>query len=586
MPGERTKSRKEAEGQAAQEKELEKTNPFLAPARPFSCPKQTVAAADRTGVAISQSKTVRLDRRIDELISALINGLDEKDVERDAQAPAREAYACLLNELGKKDMHAGMAEGTAYLTSFRNIITAISSFTGYGQCKAASIVKSFLEPLPFEDLPPLELRSLQGLEAALKSATRLDKRRQEDFLLAFLYRSYESKSEVREYMEIVNKFASFDDEQFRMLVRAMGHLMGDERRACADFLLGSQFGGMMDRFMRISDRGGPSSKSNAFSSFCSSVDRMTWAALYVGYTGEGAWNDIRAACRLSTQFADNELCGFFACCGCQAVKEAGNDDGKKLAIRKMTGTLGGLGIETYQRYNPEILENIYRTATDKDFSKGKRIAFVALAKDDWNGAFEEDIKHYEKLISLGYNLALCEDGTDIGVIRRFFNNGMTPGFNSAVGGRTYDLAIFGAHGDIWGMNYGGLSFSMLLGNSSENLELSDYGRKSFRKGVLAPKLSEKSTIILWSCSTGSESIWRLIPGYVLFGFRANPGSFKNVSSMLEALANKEGDGKVAKVFAPDRPSYISDFVTEPDGFVCGAKYASGAKTTEYGPKTY
>jgi hypothetical protein len=228
-----------------------------------------------------------------------------------------------------------------------------------------------------------------------------------------------------------------------------------------------------------------------------------------------------------------------------------------------------LGIEFYERYDPDILENVYRTATDKGFSKGKKIAMVVLNKNDWNGAFGDHSQIYRSLVENNYALVICEAGNEREVVARLFGQGVDRVENAnAVSGRKYDFLILGGHGDPASIDFGGWTKEQWDNPLFGRIDVSDYRPYSAQvgKGAWKGLFTPDASIGFASCSTGGE----IEKGSEI----SNPGNFQNVMEMVGTLA-------MTRVFAPKSQTNLTGLVFK-NGRVVGVEYRD-AETKMYRP---
>lgn len=232
-----------------------------------------------------------------------------------------------------------------------------------------------------------------------------------------------------------------------------------------------------------------------------------------------------------------------------------------------------LGITNFERYGEKVLESAYLTATDAAFSKGKKVAFVGLAKDDPWGSFADDIKTYESLLGKGYCIALCEAGTDVELAARFLENGVLDSNHSVLGLRTYDLVVLGGHGDsseMW-LGSGNIKIkdemakmpkyaSAFTTQTPVALSLEDAGASHlFTRGAWSKKISKNASVVIMCCSSGS------LEGEKKAGF-------SNTQQMFGWLMSPADGSKRIKFFAPYEASGLERLVYGDNGNVEYATY--------------
>ena len=171
------------------------------------------------------------------------------------------------------------------------------------------------------------------------------------------------------------------------------------------------------------------------------------------------------------------------------------------------------GIKSFGRYPLELLIHQYSHRYDKE----KPYGVLLYPRDDWNGAFSTDGEVLENLLtrirSLDFNLRIyeCEDKVDLvsalNDARHKFGK--------------ISFAVIGGHGSKDSIQFGDKN------DSDHNL----YKEDLLKKGAPAVTHAfvENPSIILQSCSTGIQN-----------------GIGQQMSSMG------------AKVYAPDRPTFVSD----------------------------
>lgn len=226
-------------------------------------------------------------------------------------------------------------------------------------------------------------------------------------------------------------------------------------------------------------------------------------------------------------------------------------EGKEARFEKVKEIIGTfkdkLGIDLIYRYSTEVLENAYETATNPQFSQGKKLALIVTAKADENGAFEQNNEHFLDLIKHDFCLVLSEASTDGEVGERVKNHGGLG--KDALEGRKFNLLLLGAHGEP-----GGMTFSNIMFSSKGRLDRDDLGKLG-GKGTWSEALEQDATVVLWSCSTGAF---------------AEPvsGLYMNMQETMRALAGR-------KVFAPNFVASIRGMAyDENTGNVIGAYYSN------------
>ena len=271
--------------------------------------------------------------------------------------------------------------------------------------------------------------------------------------------------------------------------------------------------------------------------------------------------------------------------GCDGVKSQKTLEGKVREIKERIKVLEELGIEFVGRCPPGALESTYLVATGKaDMSR--KLAIIVMPKADWNGAFYSGSGLYQSLLDNGYNVLICEAGTDGELAERFFNYGrreknaagnshFCPG---QAGHVRYDLAVFAGHGTPETLFLG--TSQATLGPATLDVE-DEFMLKKY--GNWNGMLTKKARVCLWACSTGAD--WHLkapdVGGMLdMFG-KAVPFIFISASAFLldvtdrmvskDNLMRKMGDLTGAETWAPDEPSPDKAFVFK-DGNVIGIKY--------------
>jgi len=286
--------------------------------------------------------------------------------------------------------------------------------------------------------------------------------------------------------------------------------------------------------------------------------------------------------------------------GCEGVKSQKTMEGKVREIRERIKVLEELGIEFVGRFQPEALESTYLVATGKaDMSR--KLAIIVMPKADWNGSLYSGSGLYQSLLDNGYNVLICEAGTDGELAERFFNYGRREKnaaknfhFHPGKADHTrYALAVFAGHGTPETLSLG--TNQATFGPATLDVEDEFMLRKY---GNWKEMLTEKAPVCLWACSTGAD--WHMLMPDVgglieMFG-KAVPYIIISPNAFLLGVANqmvsknnlmrKMGDITGAETFAPGEPTYDKAFEFE-GGNVIGIKYY-GKKgediTRSYRPK--
>ena len=259
---------------------------------------------------------------------------------------------------------------------------------------------------------------------------------------------------------------------------------------------------------------------------------------------------------------------------CEGVKSQPTMEGKVAEIKKRMDALKRNGIDYPERFTPRVLENAYLTATGKaekldEKGRPKKLALIVLNKSDWNGSFFlQDDSLYEGLLDKGYNLAICEAGSDGEAAERFFNYGKlekdarsNAHFRQGKAGHAvYDLMVLGGHGAVRKVMLGDTTPWDYVFAKKTMLNIGDHGRLK-EYGDWGAMFSKKGTIVLVSCSTGGKNIFSYL------------GRFDNVADMLSDVSRR-------KTIGPTESSYFRELVFDKDNFVADAKYGSGGEAVE------
>ncbi len=644
-----------------EEKRKERTYEGLLPKQPSSADlfNPQPARQDKTGFLVTKTSTLRFMGEARTLISKmtneLINSIDVDWMRSLADDPGRPIFhqnSALWTESLKNKHQEHMQnleekvsgrlqemlekldkkEQTKCLEHFLNAIKAAGTCREEFRYYFLSLAGKVLE----ENGGNSETGKFEFLDRVVGSAASLKNRYGNNPFGALIEKQYCNSIKpgggVPEDLPTITKALSVLNETekqvFEIMAEKIQTLGFDNVEHVAAFCLSDGCRRLMARIASSKDRFGEGLRSitgRTFQEFVKSSNTM---------------EELTSALKLSAEFRDDELAGFFALYHCESVTKSAESVRKMrkalnfseetppeyYQIKKMLSVMEKLDLQTYHRYSPKMLENIYRTATEAAFSDGKRLACVVLPKSDYNNVAGGEAHLYESLIDHGYNLVMCETAKDVDVIRRFLNNGMEPGNTSAVGSRTYDLAVFEAHGTINAMAYDYTedNFRSLLGpllDEGGRLTPGDISKvsqevvekykkypgmveekdKYFQPGIMAPKLSKKATVCLFSCFSGADIYDEMVSAvkgnadkenrtetYLELGnnilsiFMFLDLEFRNTMEGISELANKEGDGKVAKVCAAETSTSARKFIFDEDGFAEGVEYYRGA-TKEYAP---
>ena len=259
---------------------------------------------------------------------------------------------------------------------------------------------------------------------------------------------------------------------------------------------------------------------------------------------------------------------------CDGVKSQPTIGGKVAEIQKRIAALKQNGIDYPERVTPRVLENAYLTATgnaEKLDGKGrpKKLAIIVLNKSDWNGAFfRQDDDLYHGLLDKGYNLVICEAGSDSEAAERFFNYGKlekdaksNAHFRQGKADHAvYDVMVIGGHGSVRLVALGSITPWDYVFAKKTMLNIGDYGRLK-EYGDWGSMFSKKGSIVLVSCSTGGRNIF------------SHMGRFDNVADMLSDVSSR-------KTIGPAESSYFRELVFDKDNFVTDARYGNGGEAVE------
>jgi hypothetical protein len=554
------------------------------PLEPVSMPT-IPAGRDRTEFYISRDiayqKISKVAKGIEKAFAALES--DDREIKEEiyhAAKPAKDAYLKIMERIKGKSL----PEQLQWLETFARIVATGRAFIPYIEYEYGPNVedndaprKKAMEALcDFTSCRAIGIEDLRQFEKAIASLARSEPTRigEQQALAIFWWGVRNNHDAHRNLMDFVGMAAKTSEMEASVALMALISL-GKLKRL--DVIEGNalfasrEFVDFVARFGKIKDSQGTADESCAFWSFAKFLERAP------------SIEAVKKEMTFAEKYIDNSRLGaYFGICGCDIVKSQPNETEKMRKALGMIFTFDKLGLEYFQRYSPKILENAYLTATDPEFSKNKRVAFVGLNKSDWNWSFTKKAAALEELIDRGYALAIWETKWDVDLIFRFLNNGMVAGASSALGSKTCDLAVIGGHGNPAGTTVGNELATDSKGSGS--LALDDYMQDHpFMPGVMAPKLSKKATIVLWSCGTGNETPNK--EEKELISHMGNAGNFKNMMFMVGALANAKNDGKVAKVIAPKISTSMKRFKFEKDGFVSGAEYDEGESIVSvYSPK--
>jgi len=283
-----------------------------------------------------------------------------------------------------------------------------------------------------------------------------------------------------------------------------------------------------------------SKKEGALGQFRVELPKFAMGITRTG-TREGAGLELY---EFAKQLQKNEVPYLAAFYGTEIVQQLETKEERLEKVKEMIGVFRDkLGIEFLYRYQQDVIENVYRTATDPEFSKGKKLALIITAKSDYNGAFEKNWGNYSELIRNGYCLTIAEAALDTEVGERVKTHGGLG--ESALGKRKYDFLALGAHGTREGMAF---SDTFSGKGSLDMLDVQKLGGKA----AWSDYLSENAVVALWSCSTGAIS-------------EGTKDPFLNMKGAIRDLAQR-------KVFAPVADASIDRILYDDKGNVNGMNY--------------
>jgi hypothetical protein len=125
-----------------------------------------------------------------------------------------------------------------------------------------------------------------------------------------------------------------------------------------------------------------------------------------------------------------------------------------------------LNIKYPERFNMCILQDIIKMSDLSNFDNPqetppaavKKLAFVAVNRADYNGAFQEDQEDIEKLIENGYRVVYREIETEeqlTDYIKEFTNRGLTVDYWEIAGhGDGYGIQLSDGRGDKYKIDWG------------------------------------------------------------------------------------------------------------------------------------
>jgi len=227
---------------------------------------------------------------------------------------------------------------------------------------------------------------------------------------------------------------------------------------------------------------------------------------------EAMYNDtIRYMKEIGVNHTDIIRCINFA----YAVNEIGEKKTRELHKKQ--------GIEFFGRYYTSTLEEVYLNL-DPNHNASKPLLLAVYSKEDHNGAFYQNTAEFMEL-SKNYKLIIVETDSEKGVYSGIEKTGEMGEIKALV---------LGGHGAEHG-----IAFGKKVGTGE--LDLTDRKRLASIKKYLA----KNPTIVLISCSTGSDKI----------------AVGKMISKVLEAT-----------VFAPKKPSALLDYTFDRTGRINGVKF--------------
>ncbi len=258
---------------------------------------------------------------------------------------------------------------------------------------------------------------------------------------------------------------------------------------------------------------------------------------------------------------------FIAACALSSAKSVSElpQDMKAGQIKKMMEMFNEFGIEHYERFAPEILQQQYDFMNNKE--KGKSV-LVILGKSDYNGAFESHESIYLSLIEKGYRPIFCEAKEEDEFAERFMHGGTLKGSKYAAPEMKYAGAIFGGHGEPWSLNLDS------KGGEKGDVGLEDFMQnKGWEHGSFANKFENNAFNILISCSTGGNKGGKKPP---------SAENIQNLMQMMWELGHSETND--ITVFAPTVPTNISNINFDENNYVIGVNWNSAAASANFNLK--
>lgn len=236
-------------------------------------------------------------------------------------------------------------------------------------------------------------------------------------------------------------------------------------------------------------------------------------------------------------------------------------------ISEMYETFKKQGVRYFHRYSPELLDNVYRTATEPDYrppgglhSDG-RIVFIAFNQNDHDNFFEHQSQILDKYLKEGYRIVLCEDNTDKKIAQRWFNFGRLESDPAPVhlvqhGG--YDSWVFAGHGTPESIKFGG-SESILGIDQKFELDVGDKKRKIFRSMPWSDMIvsKEESRGLIIACEGGGKS---------------KAGNFHSIMSVI-------GQETRCITFASKISMSATDVIFDKNGWLSNAIYDDNTANT-------
>ena len=349
-----------------------------------------VARADMTRVGVLVPYSMQIEKKITCMIS---------DLKAGPRRFVSDAYESLSDQLQTVDAEKRFE----LLNAFMGVVKKISSFD-----EGLQYVKNSFSPTKnpqyfasialfnlTRDLPNLTRGEITAQDFMdFDKAVSLVEKAGDDLMGTFKL-SFSDLSGARSAMRTINQAGDIRKEVREVAIAVLLNFPS----ADLSFLKSREFALLAGRFLDWGDSRGSGRESSAFKSFLEFLGRQI------------DFEAVKKAVRLAGAFKDSELGGFFAIYDCK-MNASGNgagdfsEDGQ---IRKMLDVFDKLGIEYYHRYSHSLLENVYLTATDANFSKNKRIACLLMNKSDPKGAFEFDNSYLEGLVNRGYAIVLAED---------------------------------------------------------------------------------------------------------------------------------------------------------------------------------